>query len=292
VTQARPSSTSSPAGLRATASSTSPPTGSPRADAVELAAQLLNPGVHELSREAEGGELAGQAAQHAGEVARLRAQAGDLRARGLRPQATRVMFRAMDHERRRLSAERALAVLSAPVPSLLDQVVDAIESSSAAARPGAVAKAHRSPIGLAAAQLVGDIEAVVGHGPRPQLARRTWGWAVRHSATPRAGAHLADWLTRARSVVEPSRPLDLAAPCPACGETVAWLADDCGLPVRRTALQIDRATGHARCVARPHGRPCGASWAPGALTFLAGLLETQRLAQVEIDGGQLVGAGT
>jgi hypothetical protein len=258
----------------APSASSSTSTDRPRLDAVDLAAQLLNPGARELPREIEGGELAQQAAHHSAQVAQLRHQHADLLRRRMGPQARRVLARMLDHERRRVRAERALAVATAGVPSLLDQVIDAIESSSGTGGRTR-SHAHRSPIGLAAAQLVGDIEAVVGHGPREQLARRAWGWAVRHSATPRARAHLGDWLSRARQVVEPARPVDLAAPCPACGESVSWAADDTGQVVRRAALQIDRTTGTARCTARPHGRPCGATWSSGALTFLANLLEAQ-----------------
>lgn len=250
-----------------------------RPDAVDLAAQLVNPGVRDLPREVDAGELTDQLAHHAGEVARLRLAHADLTSRRLHPQARRALARLIDHERRRQQLERAVSRTSAAVPSLLDQVVDAIESSSGTGGRTR-SYARRSPIGLAAAALIGDIEAMVGHGPRAQLARRCWGWAVRHSADPRTAATLADWVGRARQVVEPSRPVDLAAPCPACGESVAWLPDDTGQVVRRAALQVDRATGWARCTARPRGLPCGATWSPGALTLLADVLESERLAQV------------
>lgn len=266
----------------------------------DLVAALVNPGVRDLPREVDAGELADQLRHHASEVARLRMAHADLLRRGLAAQARKALARMIDHERRRQQLDHAITRTTAPVPSLLDQVVDAIESSSGTGGRTR-SHAHRSPIGLAAAALIGDIEAtvgqVVGHGPRALLARRCWAWVTATREAPGTAATLADWVARARQVVEPSRPVDLAAPCPACGESVSWLPDDSGQVVRRAALQVDRGTGWARCTARPGGRPCGATWSPGVLVHLATVLESERVARLgeqpqASEGDTLVGAST
>lgn len=259
-----------------------------RPGAVDLAARLLNPAVVDLARDrvdpddpadpAGGtGAMADQVTRHALEVERLRARHADLLRSGRPAQARRALAALIDHERRRRQLVEATTRTSAPVPSLLDRVMDAIESSSGT---GGRTRSYgqRSPIGLGAAALVADIEAVVGGGPRTQLPRRTWGWAVRHAADPRTAETLTGWLDRALAAVEPSRPVDLAAPCPACGQRFAWLPDDTGQVVRTAALRVDRDSGWARCVARPLGNACRASWSPGQLTLLAQVIEQQRLA--------------
>ena len=188
----------------------------------------------------------------------------------------------LDHARTLLSP-RVVDLLreqpphTAHVPALLDLVADAVESSTGTGHRSSRGTS-RSPIGLSAADLLSDIEAVVGRGPRSWLVRRAWRWVHTHSADPHAVDTLAGWVSRAREVVEPPRPLRLAAPCPACGRAVV-MVEDGGERVRRPALEVDRASMWARCLA------CPARWSPAHLVHLAAVLDQQR-GEVD-DGGAL-----
>lgn len=157
---------------------------------------------------------------------------------------------------------------TARVPALLDLVCDAVESSTGTGHRSSRGTS-RSPIGLSAADLLGEVEDVVGRGPRSWLVRRVWRWVHAHTADPDAVDTLAVWVARAREVVEPPRPMRLAAPCPACRVAVVHVEDG-GERVRRPALEVDRSTGWARCLA------CPARWSPAHLVHLAAVLDQQR----------------
>jgi hypothetical protein len=168
--------------------------------------------------------------------------------------------------RRQYAAER---LRRAPVPSLLDQVVDAVASSRGHGR--GARRGGRPPLDPAAVDLLHEIERHVGPGRRMLLGRRVWAWVRAHHADPAAPDLLRSWVARARDIVEPPRPIGLAAACPACGARTV-LVEDSGEWVRRTALHVDRATGDARCIA-PR---CGAVWGLDLLPHLASVLEQQR----------------
>jgi len=198
-------------------------------------------------------------------AARLRAQhAAHLRAHRA-PQASRVLARLIRHE----TTRRARVSAEAVVPSLLAQLCDAVESSRGTGHRGA-AGPHRSAIGLSAADLIGDIERVVGSGPRPTLHRRVWRWVRVHDTDPSAAAALACWVERARDVVDPPRPVTVVGACPHCRRTVVHVLD-AGEWVRRPALQVDRDAGRARCI----GPGCGATWDQAHMPLLARVLEQQ-----------------
>lgn len=163
---------------------------------------------------------------------------------------------------------------TARVPALLDLVCEAVESSSGTGHRSSRG-ALRSPIGLSAADLLADVESVVGRGPRSWLVRRVWRWVHAHAADPDTVSTLAGWVSRAREVVEPPRPLRLAAPCPRCGRAVVHV-EDAGEQVRRPALEVDRSTGWARCLM------CHETWSPAHLVHLAAVLDQQR---GEVDDG-------
>lgn len=179
--------------------------------------------------------------------------------------ARRALARLIAHERR----QRAAGARHAHILSLLEQVCDAVQSSRGTGRRSGSGP-HRSAIGLAAADLLGSIERAVGRGPRDLLTRRVWAWVRGHAADPAAAATMAAWVERARDVVDPPRPVSIVAACPKCHRRVAYV-EDSGEQVRRPALQVDRATGWARCIAPG----CHAEWEPARLHFLARVLEQQ-----------------
>lgn len=232
--------------------------------------ELCNPRVDILDRAgADDPDVAQLAADHRAAMDRLRVQHAELMRRPRQAaQARRVLARLIDLERRWQAGEEARRTARGEQPSLLDQLCDAVESSQGGGRRST--SQHRSPIGLAAAELLTDIERTAGRGPRDQLARRVWTWAAGRGTDPDAIELAATWVASARDVLNPSRPLDLVAACPVCGARTAHV-DDAGEMVRRAALQLDRVSGWARCIA-PR---CGAEWPPSRLALLAAVLEQQ-----------------
>ncbi|MFD1238202.1 hypothetical protein ACFQ34_33410, partial [Pseudonocardia benzenivorans] len=159
----------------------------------------------------------------------------DLRAAGAR------------HRARRATLAADLARTTAELPPLLDQLLEAVHSSTSTGGP-AGAGAHRSPIGLDAAQLLGDIRRTLGARPGDDLAARLRVWAP---TDPDTAADQAErWVADGRALLNPRRTLEAKAPCPVCGNRHVWALDPAtGERVRRAALQIDYATGSARCIA-------------------------------------------
>lgn len=202
-------------------------------------------------------------------LTRLRAQHAEHQRARRWAQARNVLARLIEYETNRRAAADATRTRHGTVPSLLEQVCDAVQSSRGNGHR-ASGGAHRAAIGLTAAELVGSIERAVGGGPRDQLTRRVWAWVRGHAADDAAAWTMAEWLDRARDVVSPPRPVGLVAACPECGRRVVYV-DDSGERVRRPALQVDRATGWARCTAPG----CRAAWSPQRLQLLARVLEQQ-----------------
>jgi hypothetical protein len=165
------------------------------------------------------------------------------------------------------------------LPSLLDQLLDAVHPSQGGG--GAGAGPHRAPADLSAAELVAQIRRAVGARPEQDLAMRLRSWAslANHwrGTDPVRLTWAADsaeyWVSAAQGVLDPPRPLDLVAACPECESRIVYVNDDSGELVRRPALQVDRITGTARCLARG----CSATWGPERLAFLAAVLEQQAL---------------
>jgi hypothetical protein len=245
-------------------------------DPVALAAELCNPRRHQLDRDPV------ELASALGELddddraadRRLRARHADALRRPRQPGQARRALSALREHRTVVAARRAsLSARDVEVPSLLDQVVDAIESSSGSGHRSSSGPS-RSPIGLAAAALVGDIEREVGHhGPRAQLGHAVWTWVAGAPVSagqggPAAGEVLARWVARAHQVINPPRPVELAAACPQCGTRTVRAPDDSGQVVLRPALQIDRVSGMVTCAASW----CRASWGPELWEFLARVL--------------------
>lgn len=235
----------------------------------DLAVDLLAPRRVEVAREGEPDDPADDLAEDDAETERLRSRLRTASRGRTRPAAAQARRRALgeltahaDRVRRRRAGQQ---VGHGRVPALLDQVVDAIESSSGSGHRTA-AGPHRSPIGLSAAALVADIERHVGGGPRRELVSRCWAWV---RSGPADAQVLAGWVSRAHAVIDPPRPVELAAPCPQCGVAVVHTPDDSGERVRRPALAIDRVSGTVSCCG------CRASWGPDLWEFLARVLDDQ-----------------
>ena len=255
-------------------------------DAAHLAldaavAQLVQPSTERLDR-ADGQldeHVAAQRAQDRAVERELEARhAKHLRARHA-AQARRVLEQLSDH-RRRVEERRgsdAVTATTGAVPSLLDQLRDAVQSSSSTGG-AASAGAHRSPIGLAAAELLAHIEREVGRGPIRQRVR-LWAEQVRTWADeqPEVLAHAAQlaeqWVATGRGILNPQRRLVAKGACPQCGRTTVHQPDDTGEVVRRPALElhVGSGTASARCIAPG----CGAHWPAGMLQHLARVLEEQ-----------------
>lgn len=160
----------------------------------------------------------------------------------------------------------ALTSTTAEIPSLLDQLQQAVESSTSTGGPTG-AGAHRSPIGLEAAELLGHITRTTTHRGRGALADSIRTWAASPHADP---DHAEHWVTRAREIVNPTRSFEIRGRCPVCRRRRVWVTDPTtGLRVRRAALQVSYATRSAHCIAEG----CTGRWSDGYLDHLAAVVQ-------------------
>lgn len=173
------------------------------------------------------------------------------------------------HRARQAQQQPRLTATTAEIPSLLDQLAEAVESSTGTGHGSK--GVHRAPIGLAAAELLGEITRAVGYRDQPgrTLVDTVRAWAE----TPSADPDIAEsWASRARETVTPNRTFELAGACPICRTRYVWTLDDTGRRVRRAAIQVNYASRSARCAA-PN---CTASWGPDYLEHLARVLIQDR----------------
>lgn len=221
--------------------------------------------------------------EHTTRTRELRAQHTAARLRRDPAAMRRALTQLITHEQQ----HRARRTTTATLPSLLDQLRDAVESSSSTGG-AASAGAHRSPIGLAAAELLGEIRDAARTVPSPRddqqrpvtdLAAllRHWASHAGHWRTtdPDRLVHSAQaaerWVATGRAVLNPPRRLTAVGACLVCGRATAHVRDDAGEIVRRPALELDPTTGTARCIAPG----CGAYWPAEKVPFLAAALEDQ-----------------
>lgn len=203
--------------------------------------------------------------------------------------ARRALERLTDH-RRRVHDEhhrRARTIQQTELPSLLDQLEAAVESSSSLGGPSG-AGATRSPIGLAAAELLADIRHAVRWGtlahpdgkPLPPTLRdqlRAWVARAGHWQTEAphylaiAAQRAEQWVEKARAILTPPRTFGIAGACPRCGRRTAHVRDDAGDYVRRDAVQVDYATETARCLAHD----CDGVWPPEMLAWLGATMRAE-----------------
>lgn len=242
-------------------------------------AQLLTPTFVELDRYAPTDpEVAAITAQddadHRAEMTRLRDRYAAAAARGDDDHQARVIRAAAakdaEHRRRRNAADRETAT----IPSLLDQLADAVESSTGTGRSVGTS---RSAIGLAAAELLGHIEHTVGHRGQPTLAARIRSWAdhLAEHADPTDLAQYATtaerWVAEARAIVQPDRGFEIRGACPICHTRRVWVQEG-DERVLRSALQVSYATRSARCIAPG----CTGHWARDYLEHLTRLVVQDR----------------
>lgn len=172
------------------------------------------------------------------------------------------------HKARAAERELAITAAEAEAPCLLDQLADAVESSSSRGGP-AGAGAHRSPLGLEAAELLGEIRRTVGHRGDTGLVAAVRAWAESPSADADAAQR---WASRAAEIVSPSRSFEIRGACPLCGRRRVWVADETGTRVLRAAIQVSYATRSARCI----GPGCSGSWSEHYLSHLASVVQQDR----------------
>jgi hypothetical protein len=175
-------------------------------------------------------------------------------------------------------ARAARATASAAIPSLLERLQTAVESSQGV---GITTGVHRSPIGLAAAELLGAIQRAVGHrGAENALAEQLQHWArdVEQNADATIlieKAGLAErWVVDARAVVEPDRGFEIRGACPLCGTRRVWVQDG-DERVQKAALQVSYASRSARCIAPG----CAGHWATEYLEHLTRVVVQDRQEQ-------------
>ena len=136
----------------------------------------------------------------------------------------------------------------------------------------------RRAIGLAAAELIGHIQRAVWCRPDHDLAAKLREWADTLAAEQNAttlpdGAALAEaWVVRARQILAPDRGFEIPEPCPVCGNRWAYVLDDTGTRVRKSALYVGYADQVARCLVGA----CGYRWPKPYWDHLKALLEQRR----------------
>lgn len=280
--------------------------------------QLIQPTVHHVPRSSPDEDpsvrevdtehdalVAELHAQHARHVRQLRAQhAADVR-RHDGPRQTRHMgqiLKAEDALRTRLAQlEREAAARRATItrlPSMVEQLVDAVANTQGGG--GAAAGPHRSPIGLAAAELVHRIERVTRPAPsrrgeyrrldrpRPVKPRpkptadaltaslRHWAAQAGHWRTQQPeqlldAARTAErWAAAGWEILDPTRITPIPGMCPRCRRRTVHVVDDLGEQVERAVLNLARDEGTVRCTA-----PCPEAWGPDRLRWLGELLAEQ-----------------
>jgi hypothetical protein len=245
--------------------------------ALEVAVQqLLTPSVESLDRyhpdhDPDTAEvLAAAARSHRERMTQLRAAHAKARGRRDKAGARRALARVIAAETEYRDAVAARTRLDAVVPSLLARLQAAVESTQGHGTRGG--GAHRSPIGLSAAELIGHIERTVGdRGPRLEIGVRHWAYE-RRGAGPddlaAAAATATRWVEDARGIVEPDRSADIKGKCPVCRYRWVWAEVD-GQRVRKAALQLSYATRSARCI----NPACSGRWTEHYLDHLARVVE-------------------
>lgn len=200
---------------------------------------------------------------------RLRARHKDYLARRDRAGMRRAMDAIAHLDQERRAAESARNAPSATLPSLLDQLHDAVESSQGTGSGSA--GVSRSPIGLNAAELLGHIQRAVAWRGTGQLADRLRAWAYDPARTDDDAQAAEQWVDDARAVVQPDRGFELGGACPLCGTRYVWVQDG-DERTRKAALQVSYASRSARCIAPG----CTGRWPKEYLEHLARVVVQDR----------------
>lgn len=223
-------------------------------DLAQSIAELTQPTTHDLRRVPPNDTQ--RAEMERAERKALRQQVEVLR--------ERQMHQAIDALLRRHGAELAgRSTSTAAVPSLLDQLADAVQGSGGTNGAGG-AGAYRAAIGLAAAGLLATIRTTLAyHGDDLAEALRAW----QPDDEDQAAIIAAGWVTQGRAIVEPPRWSELPTDCPLCRKRYVWVYED-GERVRRATLRINLTHGYAEC----GQEDCQGYWDEDHLRDLAGLL--------------------
>lgn len=158
--------------------------------------------------------------------------------------------------------ERRRAARQAPtvtVPSLLQQLQDAVPGSGNTDHGAPSAGSTRSPLALAALDLLTEIARTAGvraGNGSPAFTDQLRAWAERacgdETQVVQAAVTAADWPDRARTLLDPPKRWTAPGACPDCGKNTAYVRQD-GEVVRRPAIEFDRTSGTARCLRCPAG---------------------------------------
>ena len=234
---------------------------------------LVDPAPKLLMREpaATRAQLADLAAQHLGHVRYLR---GRLRLAGARNDAVAAerAVCAMTAAGERYRARRAaLTASETSPPSLIEQLVDAVHSTSGAGNGSR--GVHRSPLNAAAVELIAVVRRAVGAGRDDDLAAALRAWQPEDDLA--AAAQLETWAAAISALFDPPRNLEGTSPCPACGERWVRVREDDEWH-RQAAIRIvihptgNPADDYAECLAAK----CRARWERARWNLLAAAMTT------------------
>lgn len=116
----------------------------------------------------------------------------------------------------------------------------------------------------------GPFDGDLTHAPTPETVRRlrlleARPWAPANtSGLVDMTASLEQWAKDIDDLLDPPPRIDLAAPCPACGESVAYRKDSAGETVRSAALQV--SSDGCTCLR------CHYTWTPDYFRHLADVI--------------------
>ena len=165
-------------------------------------------------------------------------------------------------------------IAEAVVPSLLDRLMEAVHGSGGS-NGASGAGAHRSPIGLAAAELLAEIRRCTSWRPdqldddgRPiTLSFTVRAWAAIHPDDLFTVELVEMWVATGRAIIEPPRMAEARAACPNCGTRHVYVVED-GERVRRAAISINLSAGYAKWLSPS----CGTTWDRDHFDLLAAVL--------------------
>jgi len=158
----------------------------------------------------------------------------------------------------------AITATHAELPSLLDQLLAAVDPSSDTGGTGSASPAaHRSALGIAAFDLLRAIQRATGAPDHTHLDHALRGW----TGDP---ATVEEWVSKARGILSPAKRWAMPGRCPNCGRGTVHVPDSTGETVRRLALELDPSTAETHCL------NCGTSWPPARARQLEAVLRQQQ----------------
>jgi hypothetical protein len=228
-------------------------------------AQLTQPGEHHLQRDSTAlrHQIRDHDTAHLRHIRVLATRYRDALHRGNEDGADRALcgMRIAGEQHRRRRA--ALTTTTAPTPSLLHQLHDAISSTSGTGN--GARGVHRSPLNTSAIEVLADIYRATGTTTPDDAAAALKTWPA--SAGDGDTARVERWVVEARAIVSPARWTEAKRPCPACGNRHAWIRED-GQRIRKAAIQVNLTEGYAACIAPS----CTAWWPRDRFDLLAAAL--------------------